>query len=180
MRRRELVAGIGSAAVVGGAGLVAVGATPQVFGGPDAEQIEPMTIETIDAPGSRDGEVTVPATEQPTFVDFFGTWCDPCIKQMPALGAASDQVGDQVRFISVTTEPVGRSVAESTIVEWWRENDGDWLVGADPTTELAAKLNVGGYPTAVVLDASGRIRWSEAGVHTADELVAEIESVLER
>ena len=59
MRRRELVAGIGSAAVVGGAGLVAVGATPRVFGGPDAEQIEPMTIETIDAPGSRDGEVTV-------------------------------------------------------------------------------------------------------------------------
>ena len=194
MRRRQLVAGIGSAAVVGGAGLFAVGATPSVFddagaagsddgtgdGGGESETVEPMTIETIDAPGSRDGEVTIPAVEQPTFVDFFGTWCPPCAEQMPALGAASDRVGDDVRFISVTTEAVGRSVTESEIADWWRENDGDWLVGADPTVELAAKLNVTAYPTAVVLDASGRIRWSDSGVHTADELVAEIESVLDR
>ena len=199
MRRRQLVAGIGSAAVVGGAGLFAAGATPSVFdsndggtggttgsdgdtdkGGDETEVIEPMTIETIDAPGSRDDEVTVPATEQPTFVDFFGTWCPPCAEQMPSLGTASDRVGDDVRFISVTTEAVGRSVTESEIADWWIENDGDWLVGADPTAELAAKLNVSAYPTAVVLDVSGRIQWSESGVHTADELVTEIERVLDR
>lgn len=181
---------------MGGAGLYAVGATPSDFGGTDGvggttgdgdgtggsgtESIEPMTIETIDAPGSRDGETTIPASDQPTFVDFFGTWCPPCIEQMPALGEASDRVGEDVRFISVTTEAVGRSVTESEIADWWVKHDGDWLVGADPTAELAAKLNVSAYPTAVVLDASGRIQWSDSGVHTADELVAEIETVVER
>jgi hypothetical protein len=39
---------------------------------------------------------------------------------------------------------------------------------------------VSAYPTAVVLDVSGRIQWSESGVHTADELVTEIERVLDR
>ena len=59
------------------------------------------------------------------------------------------------------------------------EHDGEWLVGADPTVELAARVNLGGYPTAAVIDASGRLRWSESGIHTADELVARIEAVLE-
>jgi thiol-disulfide isomerase/thioredoxin len=207
MRRRELVAGLASAAALGGAGLLAAGATPEGFGESDpatvgdgsgdgdggstagggtgsgaetgAGTVESMSIETLDAPGSRDGELTVPASDRPTFVDFFGTWCPPCAEQMPALGEANDRVGDEVLFVSVTTEPVGRSVAESTVVEWWREHDGDWLVGADPTAELAARVNLGGYPTAAVIDATGRLRWSESGIHTADELVARIEAVLE-
>jgi hypothetical protein len=97
---------------------------------------------------------------------------------MPALGEAEDRIGDEVRFVSVTTEDVGGSLSEETVVEWWRENDGDWLVAADVTAELAAKLNVGGYPTAVALDRTGRIQWSESGIHTADELVSGIEIAL--
>ncbi len=178
MRRRQLLAGAASVAAVGGAGLFATGHAPSVFG-EDAEPIEPMTIQTIEAPGSREGEVTIPASDQPTFVDFFGTWCPPCIEQMPALGDAHERVGEEVRFISVTTEAVGRSVTEAEIAEWWVEHDGSWLVGADPTAELAARVNVGSYPTAVVFDDAGRIQWSDSGVHTADELTERIEAVLE-
>ncbi len=179
MRRRQLLAGLVSAGALGGAGLIATGHRPGILGGGD-EAIEPMTIATIEAPGSRDGEVRLPTPGETTFVDFFGTWCAPCAEQMPALGAAHDRVGDEVVFVSVTTEAVGRSVSEADIVEWWIEHDGGWLVGADPTAELAAKLNVGGYPTAVVLDGSGRIRWSDSGTHTAEELVSEIERVAAR
>jgi thiol-disulfide isomerase/thioredoxin len=181
MKRRDLLAGVASAGIVGGAGLVATGAVPDALNGGDTaakEPVEPTTIDTIDAPGSRDGEVTIPAADQPTFVDFFGTWCNPCIKQMPALGEAEDRIGEEVLFVSVTTENVGGSVSEQTVVDWWREHDGDWLVAADVTAELAAKLNVGGYPTAVALDASGRIQWSDSGVHTADEIVSGVETAI--
>lgn len=178
MRRRHFLAGLASAGALGGAGIVATGNAPAVLGlGDDgAEPVEPTTIRTIDAPGSRDGEVTIPADGRATFVDFFGTWCAPCIEQMPALGTAADRVGDEVLFVSVTTENVGGSVSEETVADWWRENDGDWLVAADVTAELAAKLNVGGYPTAVALDATGSVQWSESGVHTAEEIVTGIET----
>jgi thiol-disulfide isomerase/thioredoxin len=180
VKRRELLAGLGSVAVLGGAGLVATGVGPDLGGaGSSADSIEPVTLDTVDAPGSRDGQVTLPADDQPTFVDFFGTWCAPCIEQMPALAAAEDRVGDEVRFVSVTTEDVGGALSEEAVADWWREHDGDWLVAADVTAELAAKLNVGGYPTAVVLDAKRRIQWSESGTHSADELVSHIESVLD-
>jgi len=181
VRRRHLLAGLASVGVLGGAGAVATSTVPAALTGEGtSEAIEPVTIQTIDAPGSRDGEVTIPADGRPTFVDFFGTWCPPCAEQMPALGEAHDRVGDEVLFASVTTEDVGGSVSESDVADWWREHDGNWLVAADVTAELAAKLDVGGYPTAVALDADGRIAWSDSGVHTADELVARIEAAQNR
>ncbi|WP_281195612.1 TlpA disulfide reductase family protein [Halorubrum sp. F4] len=179
MDRRHLLAGIASAGVLGAGGVVATGTVPAVLGGSSVEPVEPITLDTIEAPGSRDGEVTVPADDRATFVDFFGTWCDPCWEQMPALAEANDRVGDDVLFVSVTTEDVGDAVPESAVVEMWEETGGDWLAAVDRTAELAAKLEVGGYPTAVVIDGTGRVRWSDSGVHTADTLVEEIEAVLE-
>ena len=181
MKRRHLLAGLASVGAIGAAGLVTTGTLSgsSETESETAEPVEPTTLETIEAPGSSDGEVTVPAENRPTFVDFFGTWCPPCVEQMPALGEAADRVGDDVLFVSVTTEDVGGSVSEDAVVEWWRENDGDWLVAADVTAELAAKLNVGAYPTAVAIDADGRVQWSASGVHTADELVDGIETALE-
>ena len=181
MDRRHLLAGIASVGTLGVAGAVASGGLPAPIGGSstttdpgqspstDSDErsgpVEPVTLDTIPAPGSRDGAVTIPAVDRPTFVDFFGTWCPPCIEQMPALGEANDRVGDRVTFVSVTTEAVGRSVTEAE-------------VAADPTVALFSRLGASSFPTAVVLDASGRIRWSEAGVHSAETLVGQIEAAL--
>lgn len=183
MRRRELLAGIGSLGALGGAGLIALRGLPSVGEEPSdpegEEPPEPLTIETVDAPGSRDGTIEVPSKEQPTFIDFFGTWCPPCIDQMPALGEASERVGDDVLFVSVTTEAVGDAVTEEELVDWWEKHDGDWLLGVDPTAELAAQYLAGGYPSAVAIDASGTVQWSDSGVKTADELVAGIEQAID-
>ncbi|OYR39729.1 MULTISPECIES: TlpA disulfide reductase family protein [unclassified Halorubrum] len=181
MRRRHLLAGLASAGALGGAGVVASGSAPAVLGSGDAhEPIEPTTLPTVDAPGSRDGEATLPAPDRPTFIDFFGTWCPPCAEQMPALAEAHDRIGDEVLFVSVTTEDVGGAVSEETVADWWREHDGDWLVAADTTAELAARLGVGGYPSARAVDATGRVRWATSGTHTTEEFVNGIERALDR
>ena len=187
MRRRELLAGLGSIGVLGGAGLVVMEGNPvsrpRESDGRDAESTvaadsESVRIETIDAPGSKDGAVEIPAPNRPTFVDFFGTWCPPCVEQMPALAAANERIDDSVLFVSVTTEAVGRSVSKSELVDWWDTHDGDWLLGVDRRAELAARYLAGGYPSAVAIDASGRVQWSEAGIKTADQLVAGIRRAL--
>ncbi|WP_418286628.1 TlpA family protein disulfide reductase [Halorubrum sp. DTA46] len=179
MRRRDLLAGVASAGALGGAAAVATGNLPAVLdGGDGSESVEPLTIRTIDAPGSRDGEVTLPAPGEPTFVDFFATWCDPCVEQMPALAEANERIGDRVTFVSVTTEDVGGSVTEQEVRDWWADNDGDWLVAADVSAELAARFPIGGYPSARAMDASGRVRWATSGTHTADEFVDGIERAL--
>ena len=166
---------------LGGAAAVTTGGVPNGLGGANsAETIRPVTLDTVDAPGSRDGEVTVPAPDRPTFIDFFSTECSPCVEQMPDLAEAYDRVGDEVLFVSVTPQDVGGSVSAEKVVDWWRENDGDWLVAADVTAELAARLNVGGYPSARAIDASGRVCWSTSGTHTTEEFVEGIERALDR
>ena len=179
MRRRHLLAGLASVGALGGAGAVATGGVPDALG--DApEPVEPVTLDAVDAQGSRDGEVTLPAPDRPTFIDFFATWCKPCVEQMPDLVEAHDRLGDEVLFASVTPEDVGGAVSEERVADWWREHDGDWLVAADVTAELAARLNVGGYPSARAVDATGRVRWATSGTHTTEEFVEGIERALDR
>jgi thiol-disulfide isomerase/thioredoxin len=184
MRRRDFLAGVGSVGVVAGAGAVAVYGVPSPEslrdGGGEDGPYEPLEIETIDAPGSEAGTIQVPDPEQATFVDFFATWCGPCIDQMPALAEANERIGDEVLFYSVTNENFGDNGASPTadLADWWAEHDGNWTVGLDPTAELSARY-LDGLPRAVAIDASGRVQWSDSGVKTADELVNGIEQALE-
>ena len=39
-------------------------------------------------------------------VEFWATWCGPCIKTMPHLAELQEKYADKVQFISVTDEPV--------------------------------------------------------------------------
>jgi len=99
---------------------------------------------------------------------------------MPALAEAHDRIGDEVLFVSVTTEDVGGAVTEETVANWWRENDATGSSRPMSPAELAARLNVGGYPSARAIDASGRVRWATSGTHTTEEFVDGIERALDR
>ncbi len=174
MRRRDLVAGIASAGVVAGGGALAVLGRPSL--GDDAEPEEPIDLETVEAAGSTDGTVTVPDpdADRVAFLDFFATWCEPCKEQMPAIAEASERT--DADFVSVTNEPVGRTVSEAELREWWADHDGGWTVALDPTGEMSERYEVSGYPTAVVLDAEGVADWSHSGILSADEIVDRIEA----
>lgn len=177
MRRRELLAGLGSAGVVVGGGAAAVYGLPSaerlLDGNDDSDSREPIEVETIDAPGSDAGTVSIPDLGRVTFVDFFGTWCGPCIEQMPALAEAAGQFGDEVLFCSVTNE----SISEAELADWWDEHGGNWTVGIDPAAELTSEYP-GGVPRAVAIDDGGVVQWSSTGIKTADELVAGIDQAI--
>jgi thiol-disulfide isomerase/thioredoxin len=145
----------------------------------DTEQ-GPVPVETLDAPGSEAGTVTVPDSGRVTFVEFFATTCDICAAQMSAVGAAHDRIGPEVQFLSVTSEPVGLSVSKSEVVSWWADNGGDWTVGVDDGTALARRYDATSVPTAVVVDAAGNVTWRHGGRIDADAIVSAVESVGER
>ncbi len=167
MRRRDLLAGAASAGVLGfGAWTV----TSQSLG----SGYEPVTLDTIEAPGSEAGEIRVPKRGTVSFLDFFGTWCGPCETQMPALVETHERV-EEVQFLSITNEPVGSTLPPEEVAQWWADHNGAWTVAHDADHRLTERHDVTRLPTAVVLDAENTVTWSHTGLADADELVAAIE-----
>ncbi|ADD06022.1 thioredoxin domain protein [Natrialba magadii ATCC 43099] len=173
MRRRDLIAGVGSLGVLAGAGGVLwrgipVGDEPPAAdagGDEDTEDDDsdgPIVLETIDATGSEEGTIEVP-NDGVTVVMFFSPSCGSCQALMPNLREASDQLneeyGDDVTIVSVTSNR-----SEDELREWWDEHDGNWYLGHDPGRTLGVTYQVVGYPVIIVIDENGEKHWDENGV----------------
>jgi thiol-disulfide isomerase/thioredoxin len=183
MRRRDLVAGFAGLVTVGTAGCISqrqLGSGKQAQSESAAQSgnagIEPVTLETVDAPGSEAGSVTVPERGTVTFVSFFATWCHVCESEMPALASAYNGEGETVQFVSVTNEPVGHSVTREDVADWWDEHDGNWPVALDTELALTEALSVAGVPRLFVLDADNIVTWSGKGQVPAETVEAEIDA----
>lgn len=173
MRRRRLLAALGTAAA--GAGGLYAG--PWLSGDDTAQ---PVTVETLTAPGSEDGTVTVPPADRPLVVEFFATTCSVCADQMSGLATARRRLDGAVQFLSVTSEPVGLSVTRADVREWWQAHDGRWAVGLDDGTTLAERYDATRVPTTVVLDADCEVAWRHTGRFEAARLTEAVTGVVDR
>jgi len=176
VNRRRLLAGLAGVGVVGGGWAVSSGwsaADPADDDTPTAE----FTVETIDATGSTAGSLSVPG-DRPTLVDFVSVGCEVCSDSMPAMAEFQETYSEPLRFVSLSTDPVGFSVEKSGLRDWWADHDGAWPLGVDDQLSVANQLDVSSVPTAVVVDAAGRIRGRTSGRQSVDELESLVEPVL--
>ncbi|WP_254522993.1 TlpA family protein disulfide reductase [Natrinema caseinilyticum] len=186
MRRRELIAGVGSLGVLAGAAGIVLGGVPS-FGNErsasssDGDSGLPVEIETIDARGSEAGTVAVPNGDV-TVVMFFVTGCGTCQGQMPRLAEAHSRLvdthGDGLTVLSATYQSKDMMPTDE-LRTWWRDHSGNWTVGYDPQSSLAANYGVAGFPVTIVIDRQGEKRWEKLGVVRSDDIVAAVESVIE-
>lgn len=172
MKRREVIAGLGSLAVLGGGAALALDGT-----GSNGSSMEPLDVETIDAPGSSDGTVTVPQRGQVTVLELFATWCGVCESMMSEMTTAHERLGSEVQFVSVTNEPLGETVTQNDVSAWWADHGGAWTLGADTDLTLTQRLDAKGVPYTVVFDADNRITWSHRGRMDASKLETVVKRV---
>ncbi|MFD1563948.1 TlpA family protein disulfide reductase [Haloarchaeobius amylolyticus] len=186
MRRREIVAGIGSIGALAGAGGLLLGDVPS-FGGDTADADDggdddgPVTVETIDARGSDAGTLSVPNGDV-MIVELFVTGCGNCQAQMPNLAEAHARLapdhGDELTFLGATYQSA-ESKPPAELRDWWRGHGGNWPVGYDPTGDIASQYGIVGYPVTVVIDGDGEKRWEKLGITSPAEIVDAVEPVLE-
>ena len=143
--------------------------------------VEPVELQTIDAPGSEAGTTTVPERGTVSVVKFFATWCSTCSAMMPEARAAHEEIGDEANFVSVTYEPLGHSVTRSDVADWWRDHEGapgDAHVldrPHDAEFVLTDALGVAGVPTTAVLDEQNRVVLNDGGYKTEEDFVEAVE-----
>lgn len=86
-------------------------------------------------------------------LEFWATWCGPCIRAIPHLNELADQFqGRPVQFISITEE-------ESHVVEAFLDKKPihSWIA-LDTDDSSSLDYRVRGIPTTVVIDAQGAIQ----------------------
>ena len=175
MNRREVIAGAAAAGVAGVGAAVAFGGWDPLD---DGEAIGEYELEAIEATGSEPGPMVVPERGSVTFLEVFATWCGVCADLMAPMGEVYDDLGEEVQFVSVTNEPLGRTTTADDVADWWDDHDGRWSVVHDDDLQLTSELDATGVPYSFVLDEGNVVTWSDSGYKSADELREPLEAAL--
>ncbi len=102
-------------------------------------------------------------------IDFWATWCVPCLAQIPILNAIFTEYGDEVAVLGVSVDADGRDA-----VEGFSEGVPIAYPVLFGDEALARSYGAPGFPALAVVDAEGRIDSLHVGVITPEALEAAV------
>ncbi|GAB2718505.1 thiol-disulfide oxidoreductase ResA [Paenibacillus thermoaerophilus] len=92
-------------------------------------------------------------------LNFWGTWCDPCKREMPAIQKQYEKWKDKgVRVLAVN---IGESAV--TVRSFMEQHQLTFPVLFDPNESIRKKYGVVNYPTTFFIDRQGIIRVKKEG-----------------
>jgi cytochrome c biogenesis protein CcmG/thiol:disulfide interchange protein DsbE len=94
------------------------------------------------------------------FLDFYASWCEPCKLQAPIVEAYA-QAHPNVRVVPIDVGE-SRMLAERFAKQFHLKD-----VAMDPTSSAMGFFQINGFPTLVVIDPKGNIRYTWSGFNPA-------------
>ena len=94
-------------------------------------------------------------------LDFWGTWCGPCVESVPELKQLHKKYANEPSFVLI-------GISSDRDDEVWREftekNKMAWLQYRDKDRKIMHAFRVGSFPTYIILDHEGIIRHRSVGM----------------
>lgn len=88
---------------------------------------------------------------KPAVINFWATWCDPCVEEMPLLQSYAEEF-PQVHFIGIN------SGEDKELVEPFLSEYGiKFPIWLDLDERMVDKLSIIGFPTTYFIDSTGKI-----------------------
>lgn len=105
------------------------------------------------------------------FIDFWGTWCGPCVAELPELQRIYEGVDKQrVEFISIAGEQ-----SPELLERFLKKRPLAWpQIISDDENKLIETYNIDGYPTNVLVGPDGRIVAKNLHGQALEEKLAEL------
>ena len=143
---------------------------------PDREKASPMLSQLVDESGK--DFTMAELAEGPVLVNFWATWCAPCVAELPSLArTATALAGDGVTVMLVSIDRGGANKALPFLESLGISGP---QLGFDPKASLSREMGVRGLPTTILVDAEQRNSWSFVGPYEWDnpELLQTLRTIL--
>lgn len=102
----------------------------------------------------------------PVVLNFWATWCGPCVREMPLLDATAAAYGDDLAVLAVDFDET--AIVVSQFAERFGIVNLPLLLDEDGEVNLAYQVR--GYPTTFFIDAEGTIQAIHIGELLEDDL----------
>jgi thiol-disulfide isomerase/thioredoxin len=100
-------------------------------------------------------------TNKVVLLDFWGTWCPPCLAATPDLVKFYKKMAANPSFVMI-----GVAVNEKSEADWMSyisQNKMAWHEFLDAQRQMALSFGVHEFPTYIVLGGDGKVRFRHAG-----------------
>jgi thiol-disulfide isomerase/thioredoxin len=155
-RRHRLLWWLGALVLVGGSVGVAF-ATSDDLAKPDRKTVKLAGAAKIfSLEDVRPGHPQVRLLDfrgKPVVLNFFGSWCSPCLREMPDFQAVSERYHGRVAFIGVTVSDTQRPAAEEVV----KRTGVTYPAAFDPENKVALAYGITGMPTTVFISPKGQV-----------------------
>ena len=91
-------------------------------------------------------------------LDFWATWCGPCMEALPKLAKIQGEYGDKIQILAISSEEKG------LLQKFMATNRLPLKFVRDPFTLTTEKFGVTAYPTTFVIGKDGKIVWKSMGM----------------
>lgn len=103
-------------------------------------------------------------------IDFWGTWCSPCLKSIPHLVDLQERMGKRLTVLGVACEAEAPDKAAAKVTETVRSLNVNYpvlLSRNDGSCPLQQALHIQAFPTLILVDREGRVLWRDQGATPA-------------
>ena len=136
--------------------------------GPDDDKgtLVDFSIKTID------GKILTPEDfrGKVLMVDYWATWCKPCIKEFPEFVKLLETYGDDFVIIAITVDK-----EMDTLNAYLEETDWPFIMGLNYESETPSWGKVQVFPTAYIIDREGYIRGNLKGGHKFEDFLNSVD-----
>ena len=109
--------------------------------------------------------------DKPVYLNFWATWCPPCVKELPHIQAKYEQYKDRIHFLAISVDSEQDAPAQFISSKGYT-----FTVGYGNEREISRAYNIEAIPASYIIGTDGTIKAQIVG--SMDE--ADLESFLQK
>ena len=91
--------------------------------------------------------------DKPVFINFWATWCPPCVKELPHIQAKYEQYKDKINFVAISLDGEQDAPAQFIPAKGYT-----FPVGYGNEREISRAYNVEAIPMSLMIDTNGVVK----------------------